>query len=59
MVPNILKHYIWEERRGVGYALDMLVEVTKLGESVVSFDLSVNEFFLLLEKLTPRLALNE
>jgi hypothetical protein len=51
LIPSIMESYISKENRALTYALDILVEVTKLGESVVSVNISVEDFLLLLEKL--------
>lgn len=48
LIPNIMECYISKENKGLSYALDLLIEVTKLGESVVAVNISVGEFFLLL-----------
>lgn len=54
MVPSIMERYISKESRALSYALDILVEVTKLDESVVAVNISVQDFFALLEKLNAK-----
>jgi hypothetical protein len=51
-----MENYISREKKGITYALDILIEVTKLGDSVVSLNISVEDFFILLEKLNGKLA---
>lgn len=49
-----MESYISKENKSLGYALDLLVEVTKLGESVVSLNISIEDFFLLIERLNSK-----
>lgn len=54
LLPPIMQNYISNSTKSLSYTLDILLEVTKLSESVVALDISTPDFFLLLEKLNAK-----
>lgn len=53
-----MENYISRESKSLTYALDILIEVTKLSQSVVSLSLSAKDFFALIENLNVKFFLN-